>query len=94
MSATSASCARATSTSAPPKLDRAALDEQGYSCIYVAVDGTLAGLVPFTDQIRPGEPGGDPAAARDGNPQQGETRELQQPMTMTSGRWPVAARRS
>jgi heavy metal translocating P-type ATPase len=33
--------------------DRAALDEQGHSCIYVAVDGTLAGLVPFTDQIRP-----------------------------------------
>jgi P-type E1-E2 ATPase len=24
--------------------DRSALDEQGYSCIYVAVDGTLAGL--------------------------------------------------
>src|SRR6516162_1010137 len=33
--------------------DRSALDKQGYSCIYVAVDGTLAGLVPFTDQIRP-----------------------------------------
>ena len=33
--------------------DRAALDEQGYSCIYVAMDGTLAGLVPFTDKIRP-----------------------------------------
>jgi Cu2+-exporting ATPase len=33
--------------------DRAALDEQGYSCIYVAIDGTLAGLVPFTDKIRP-----------------------------------------
>ncbi|HEX4410861.1 MAG TPA: heavy metal translocating P-type ATPase [Xanthobacteraceae bacterium] len=33
--------------------DRAALDEQGYSCIYVAVDGALAGLVPYTDQIRP-----------------------------------------
>src|SRR6516162_5110777 len=33
--------------------DRAALDNQGYSCIYVAVDGELAGLVPFTDQIRP-----------------------------------------
>ncbi len=33
--------------------DRAALDSQGYSCICVAVDGTLAGLVPFTDQIRP-----------------------------------------
>jgi Cu2+-exporting ATPase len=33
--------------------DREALDDQGYSCIYVAVDGTLAGLLPFTDQIRP-----------------------------------------
>jgi heavy metal translocating P-type ATPase len=33
--------------------DRAALDEQGHSCIYVAVDGTLAGLLPFTDRIRP-----------------------------------------
>jgi Cu2+-exporting ATPase len=33
--------------------DRAALDEQGYSCIYVSVDGELAGLIPFTDQIRP-----------------------------------------
>ncbi len=33
--------------------DRAALDEQGYSCIYVAIDGTLAGLVPFTDKVRP-----------------------------------------
>jgi len=35
------------------RADRSALDQQGYSCIYVAVDGTLAGLVPFTDQIRP-----------------------------------------
>jgi heavy metal translocating P-type ATPase len=33
--------------------DRAAFDEQGCSCIYVAVDGTLAGLVPYTDRIRP-----------------------------------------
>src|SRR5208283_5573097 len=33
--------------------DRAALDQQGYSCIYVAVDGALAGVVPFADQIRP-----------------------------------------
>ncbi len=33
--------------------DRTAMDHQGYSCIYVAIDGTLAGLVPFTDQIRP-----------------------------------------
>jgi heavy metal translocating P-type ATPase len=33
--------------------DRAALDEQGYSCIYVAVDGVLSGLVPYSDRIRP-----------------------------------------
>ena len=33
--------------------DRAALDEQGYSCIYVAVDGELAALVPYSDKIRP-----------------------------------------
>ena len=33
--------------------DRAALDERGYSCIYIAVDGVLAGLVPYADQIRP-----------------------------------------
>lgn len=33
--------------------DRAALEEQGYSCLYVAVDGTLAGLIPYADQIRP-----------------------------------------
>jgi Cu2+-exporting ATPase len=33
--------------------DRAALDAQGHSCIYVAVDGALAGLLPFSDQIRP-----------------------------------------
>ena len=33
--------------------DRAALDQQGYSCLYIAVDGTLAGLVPYADRIRP-----------------------------------------
>jgi heavy metal translocating P-type ATPase len=33
--------------------DRGALDEQGYSCVYVAVDGALAGLMPYTDKIRP-----------------------------------------
>jgi len=33
--------------------DKAALDGQGYSCIYVAVDGALAGLVPYADKIRP-----------------------------------------
>jgi Cu2+-exporting ATPase len=37
----------------PAETDRTALDEQGFSCIYVAIDGTLAGLVPFTDKIRP-----------------------------------------
>jgi len=33
--------------------DRAVLDEQGYSSIYIAVDGVVAGLVPYADQIRP-----------------------------------------
>ena len=33
--------------------DRQALDEKGYSCLYIAVDGKLAGLVPFSDEIRP-----------------------------------------
>jgi heavy metal translocating P-type ATPase len=33
--------------------DRAALDEQGLSCLYIAVDGTVAGMVPYSDQIRP-----------------------------------------
>jgi heavy metal translocating P-type ATPase len=33
-------------------LDRGALDEKGYSCLYIAVDGKLAGLVPFSDEIR------------------------------------------
>jgi len=32
--------------------DRAALDERGYSCLYIAVDGQLAGLVPYSDEIR------------------------------------------
>ena len=34
-------------------LDRPALDEHGYSCLYIAVDGELAGLVPYADMIRP-----------------------------------------
>jgi heavy metal translocating P-type ATPase len=34
------------------EVDRAALDEQGYSCLYIAVDGTVAGMVPYSDQIR------------------------------------------
>jgi Cu2+-exporting ATPase len=33
--------------------DRAALAEQGYSCLYMAVDGKLAGLIPYADKIRP-----------------------------------------
>lgn len=32
--------------------DRAALDERGYSVLYIAVDGILAGLIPYADQIR------------------------------------------
>jgi len=32
--------------------DRGALDERGYSCLYIAVDGQLAGLVPYSDEIR------------------------------------------
>jgi Cu2+-exporting ATPase len=33
--------------------DRVSLDERGYSCLYVTIDGVLAGLVPFADKIRP-----------------------------------------
>jgi cation-transporting P-type ATPase C len=33
--------------------DRSNLDEEGYSSLYIAVDGKLAGLVPYADQIRP-----------------------------------------
>ena len=33
--------------------DRASLDEQGLSCLYIAVDGVLAGMVPYSDEIRP-----------------------------------------
>jgi heavy metal translocating P-type ATPase len=32
--------------------DRAALDELGHSCLHIAVDGKLAGLVPYADEIR------------------------------------------
>jgi Cu2+-exporting ATPase len=35
------------------RADRASLDERGYSSLYIAVDGVLAGLVPYADQIRP-----------------------------------------
>jgi Cu2+-exporting ATPase len=37
----------------PSAGDRLSLDERGYSCLYVAVDGVLAGLVPYADKIRP-----------------------------------------
>jgi len=36
--------------------DRAALDHQGYSCLYVAIDGKLAGLIPYADAIRSESP--------------------------------------
>jgi heavy metal translocating P-type ATPase len=32
--------------------DRGALDERGFSSLYIAVDGKLAGLVPYSDEIR------------------------------------------
>jgi heavy metal translocating P-type ATPase len=32
--------------------DRASLDEKGFSSLYIAVDGQLAGLVPYSDKIR------------------------------------------
>ncbi|HVO01640.1 MAG TPA: heavy metal translocating P-type ATPase, partial [Candidatus Cybelea sp.] len=33
-------------------LDREGLDEKGFSSLYIAVDGKLAGLVPYSDKIR------------------------------------------
>jgi P-type E1-E2 ATPase len=33
--------------------DQSALNERGYSSLYVAVDGALIGLIPYADQIRP-----------------------------------------
>jgi heavy metal translocating P-type ATPase len=33
--------------------DRAACDHRGLSCLYVAVDGQLAGIIAYEDQIRP-----------------------------------------
>jgi Cu2+-exporting ATPase len=33
--------------------DRAALDAHGYSCLYMAVDGELAAMIPYADKIRP-----------------------------------------
>jgi P-type E1-E2 ATPase len=32
--------------------DRVALDELGHSCLHIAVDGKLAGLVPYADKVR------------------------------------------
>jgi heavy metal translocating P-type ATPase len=37
----------------PAAADRAALDERGYSSLYIALDGRLAGLIPYADKIRP-----------------------------------------
>lgn len=36
--------------------DRARLEERGYSCLYVATDGALAGLAPYADQVRSESP--------------------------------------
>lgn len=33
--------------------DRAEIDHRGHSCLYVAVDGKLAGLIAYEDRIRP-----------------------------------------
>ena len=33
--------------------DSSALNERGYSSLFVAVDGVLAGLIPYADRIRP-----------------------------------------
>jgi heavy metal translocating P-type ATPase len=33
--------------------DRATLNERGYSCLYMAVDGRFAALIPYADKIRP-----------------------------------------
>jgi heavy metal translocating P-type ATPase len=35
---------------------RTALDERGFSSLYIAVDGKLAGLVPYSDEIRKESP--------------------------------------
>jgi len=37
----------------PAAQDRAVLDERGYSCLYIALDGRLAGLIPYADKLRP-----------------------------------------
>jgi len=33
--------------------DRTALHERGYSCLYISVDGVVAGMAPYSDKIRP-----------------------------------------
>jgi Cu2+-exporting ATPase len=33
--------------------ERAAIDKSGHSCLYIAIDGELAGLIAYEDQIRP-----------------------------------------
>lgn len=33
--------------------DRSAFDEKGCSSLYIAVDGTLSGIIPYADKIRP-----------------------------------------
>jgi heavy metal translocating P-type ATPase len=35
------------------RVQPAALDERGYSCLYMAIDGRLAALIPYADKIRP-----------------------------------------
>jgi len=34
-------------------IQRSNLENSGYSCLYLAVDGNLAALIPYADQIRP-----------------------------------------
>jgi heavy metal translocating P-type ATPase len=40
----------------PAAGDKAALEARGESCAYVAIDGVLAGLVVYADQVRPEAP--------------------------------------
>ncbi len=49
--------------------DRKALDRNGYSCLYIAVDGKLGGLVAYADQDPARKPRGDQPAARVGRAQ-------------------------
>ena len=52
--------------------DRAALDERGYSCLYMAVDGQACRPDPLCRQDSPREPGGGEDPAFDGHPQHGD----------------------